>query len=104
VAKNQRKDVPPAAFSDGTASKKKWKEPVFGAIEAIDGKLPLMWRFSTCDRGGPFSWADITAAEMIEIMQKIPEFETKTWDQLQISPVSFDSYAQVREGRAGQAF
>jgi hypothetical protein len=52
----------------------KWRDP------EIDG-LPLAWRFSGCDRGGPFSWAELTD-KFKEAIERLHEFETKSWDEI----------------------
>lgn len=45
---------------------------------------PLAWRFSACDRYGPFGWSALAHPEKHkEIIEKLHEFETKTMDQLQ---------------------
>ena len=56
--------------------KPKYADPVIGGY-------PLAWRFSGCDKGGPFSWSGIdTDIKFREIVEKLNEFETKTWAQL----------------------
>ena len=77
----KNKTVPKAAFDKKTVSSKKWKDPMLGAMPAIDGKLPLSWRFSHCDKDGPFGW-NLSSADIYEVMQKLPEFETRNWDGL----------------------
>lgn len=57
------------------------KEPKFKDPE-IEG-YPLAWRFSACDKGGPFSWRDIESAEKHkQIIDALHEFETKTYQDL----------------------
>ncbi len=79
------KKVPDGAHNPNTASKRKWKDPGLGAMEPVDGKLPLAWRFSHCDKGGPFSWLKLSSNDISFIMRKIPEFETKSWDDLHLA-------------------
>lgn len=43
---------------------------------------PLAWRFSGCDRGGPFSWTIGADAKFREVIEKLHEFEGKTWAQI----------------------
>ena len=48
----------------------------------IDG-LPLAWRFSGCDKGGPFSWAGLEhGPQFKEVMDRLHEFETKSWYEI----------------------
>lgn len=48
----------------------------------IEG-LPLAWRFSGCDRGGPFSWAALDHGKPFEeVMNRLREFEIKSWEEL----------------------
>ncbi|GGK35401.1 hypothetical protein [Salinarimonas ramus] len=54
----------------------KYREP------EIEG-LPLAWRFSACDRDGPFSWiAFETADKFKEVIDRLHDFETKSWNDL----------------------
>lgn len=44
---------------------------------------PLAWRFSTCDKKGPFAWSGLTdSVKFKEVIEKLHEFETKTWDEI----------------------
>jgi hypothetical protein len=48
----------------------------------IDGS-PLAWRFSACDKDGPFSWMNLEHGEPYrQVMERLHEFETKTWDEI----------------------
>lgn len=82
MTKNKKKNVPANALREKAKPKKDWKEPTFGAMPAADGKLPLSWRFSHRDMGGPFGWATVSDSELTDVLGKLVEFETKTWDQL----------------------
>src|SRR5437763_1834862 len=45
--------------------------------------LPLAWRFSACDKGGPFSWMALDHGHPFkEVMERLHEFETKTWEEI----------------------
>ena len=57
------------------------KQPKWAREPQIDGQA-LAWRFSACDKTGPFSWAVLTDAKFKQVHDKLHEFETKTWDQL----------------------
>lgn len=49
----------------------------------IDAGHPLAWRFSGCDRGGPFCWTNIETADKFKgIVEKLHEFETKPWTEI----------------------
>jgi hypothetical protein len=82
MAKKNNKKVPSAA-TKGSPATKKWKEPTLDAVEAVDGRLPLSWRFGHSDKGGPYSWLVLGAPEIHALMLRLPEFEFMTWDQLQ---------------------
>jgi len=44
---------------------------------------PLAWRFSACDKGGPFTWTALAHGEPFkEVIERLHEFETKTWDEV----------------------
>lgn len=43
---------------------------------------PLSWRFSACDRNGPFSWKALQDPKYKEILEKLHEFETKNFNEL----------------------
>lgn len=76
-----------------------------GAMEAVDGKLPLSWRFSHSDKSGPFGWSGVGQPELHEIMQKIPEFEMKTWDQLHAAgchPIQVVALSPEARGRLAE--
>jgi hypothetical protein len=48
----------------------------------IDGS-PLAWRFSGSDNAGPYSWAALEhGAPFKEVMDRLHEFETKTWEEI----------------------
>ena len=47
----------------------------------IDG-LPLAWRFSGADKGGPFGWAIQPDEKFREVMEKLHEFERKNWSDI----------------------
>jgi hypothetical protein len=48
----------------------------------IDGS-PLAWRFSGCDKGGPFAGTALAHGDPFrEVMERLHEFETKTWDEI----------------------
>lgn len=42
----------------------------------------MAWRFSACDRAGPYSWAIGEDAKFREVIEKLHEFEGKTWAQI----------------------
>lgn len=45
----------------------------------IEGS-PLAWRFSACDRGGPFSWAAIEGTNSLhDVISRLAAFEQMTW-------------------------
>lgn len=44
---------------------------------------PLAWRFSGCDRDGPFSWLSIESTDKHkQIIDALHEFETKPWAEI----------------------
>ncbi len=48
----------------------------------IEGK-PLAWRFSGCDRGGPFSWDELThGAPFQEVIERMHQFEKMNWQEI----------------------
>jgi hypothetical protein len=48
----------------------------------IDGS-PLAWRFSACDKGGPFAWTGLEHGQPFkEVMERLHEFETKSWEEI----------------------
>jgi hypothetical protein len=49
---------------------------------AIDNELPLAWRFSGGDRGGPFAWQIGTDQKFREVIEKLCEFEGKNWNEI----------------------
>jgi hypothetical protein len=53
------------------------KKPKF-QDPCIEG-LPLAWRFSGVDKGGPFGWGIQPDAKFREVMEKLQEFEGKNW-------------------------
>jgi hypothetical protein len=82
VSKKNKKAVPTKATQGPISAKQKWKEPTLDAIEAVEGRLPLSWRFSHSDRDGPYSWGGLDAHEMYALMAKLPKFEQMAWDAL----------------------
>ena len=54
----------------------KWNDPSIGGF-------PLAWRFSICDREGPYNWAILeSSTEFMRVVGRLAEFETKSWDQI----------------------
>jgi hypothetical protein len=48
----------------------------------IEGR-PLAWRFSGCDRGGPFSWDGLTHGEPFkEVVERMHQFEKMNWQEI----------------------
>jgi hypothetical protein len=48
----------------------------------IEG-LPLAWRFSGCDKGGPFAWSALAhGAPFQEVIDRLHEFESKSWNEI----------------------
>lgn len=47
----------------------------------IEGQ-PLPWRFSGCDREGPFGWAIGDDVKYREVIEKLHEFEGMNWAQI----------------------
>lgn len=46
----------------------------------------ISWRFSSCDRGGEWSWTKLDNPELYkEVMEKLHEFETKNWEEFKQS-------------------
>lgn len=43
---------------------------------------PLAWRFSGCDKEGPFGWTIAEDAKYREVIEKLHEFEGKTWPEI----------------------
>lgn len=44
---------------------------------------PLAWRFSGCDRSGPFGWDELAHGEPFkEVMERLHAFEKMTWDDI----------------------
>ena len=72
-------------------------------LDPMIGDYPLAWRFSGCDRGGPFSWSGIDTDEKYrEVIEKLHEFEIKTWAQLLDTgshPIETDRLAKVARDR-----
>lgn len=57
------------------------KKPKFNDPE-ISGQ-PLAWRFSGCDRDGPFSWVALEhGAPFREVIERMHEFEKMSWDDI----------------------
>jgi hypothetical protein len=43
----------------------------------------MAWRFSGCDKSGAYSWLLLEhGAAFKEVMDRLREFETKTWDEI----------------------
>ncbi|MER8975442.1 MULTISPECIES: hypothetical protein [unclassified Mesorhizobium] len=56
----------------------KWTESFIGG-----GEHPLAWRFSSSDPAGPFAWSALAPLEKFkEVIEKLHEFETKSWQQI----------------------
>ena len=75
----------------------KWKDPV------IEGQ-PLAWRFSVCDKGGPFGWPALTDPKFKEVHDKLHEFETKNWPELHAGgshPIATDRLEKPARDRLG---
>jgi hypothetical protein len=70
-AKNKVKHAKFAANLE-PEKKPKFQDP------CIEG-LPLAWRFSGADKGGPFEWSIQPDAKFREVMEKLHEFEGKNW-------------------------
>ena len=47
----------------------------------IEG-MPLAWRFSGCDTAGPFAWTNLIDPEYKLVIEKLHEFEVKTWNEI----------------------
>ncbi|MEM8571130.1 MAG: hypothetical protein AAGG56_09505 [Pseudomonadota bacterium] len=58
------------------------KVPKWQGEPQIEGSGPLSWRFSICDRGGPFCW-ELSPENAKQIMIRLAEFEAKTWAQIE---------------------
>ncbi len=44
---------------------------------------PLAWRFSGCDRAGPFSWDELAhGPPFAEVLARLHEFERMNWDEI----------------------
>lgn len=43
---------------------------------------PISWRFSSCDKNGPFSWAALADPKYKCIVEKLHEYETKNFNDL----------------------
>jgi hypothetical protein len=57
------------------------KRPKYNEPE-ISGR-PLAWRFSGCDRDGPFSWDGLAHGESFkEVIERLHEFEKMNWEQI----------------------
>lgn len=54
----------------------KFKDPLIG-------DFPLAWRFSACDKGGPFSWAVLEgASDLNNVLARMSEFEKMNWNEI----------------------
>ena len=71
----QRERKPKFAAIPVESKQARYKEP------CIEGH-PLAWRFSGCDRGGPFSWVIGEDQKYREVIEKLHEYEDKTWAQI----------------------
>lgn len=72
----QKKKIPKYPVNLKPEKKPRFRDPV------IHGGH-LAWRFSGCDREGPFAWGNFeTADKFKEVIEKLHEFETKTWQQI----------------------
>lgn len=49
----------------------------------INGDGPLSWKFSQCDRDGPFSWRELDGETAHRVMSCLAEFEAKSWTDLE---------------------
>lgn len=58
------------------------KRPKLRDDPQIDGRGPLSWRFSICDREGPFRW-ELTPKDAHRVMARLAEFKTKTWAEIE---------------------
>lgn len=48
----------------------------------IEG-LPLAWRFSACDKGGPWAWSSLDdASQYKRVMEQLHEFERMNWNAI----------------------
>lgn len=56
------------------------KKPIY-QDPCVEGH-PLAWRFSGCDREGPFGWAIQPDSKYREVIEKLHEFEGKTWAEI----------------------
>ena len=72
--KKADKRVSLGGISPSEEKKPRFKDPL------IEGS-PLSWRFSSCDRDGPFSWAVLQDPQYKAIVEKLHEFETKSKKQ-----------------------
>jgi len=83
------------------------KRPKWRDDPQIDGSGPLSWRFSICDREGPFRW-ELTPDDAHSVMARLAEFETKTWAEIEatgshrIECQSLDKPARDRLVEIGQ--
>ncbi len=58
---------------------------------------PLAWRFSACDKGGPWAWTNLNPADKYkEVVEKLHSFETMTETVMRQGgshPVALDNIA-----------
>ena len=79
VAKNDRKEKRPRFAADPRPAKKPhYQDP------CLDDGHPLAWRFSGCDKGGPFGWKIGTDEKFREVIEKLHEFENKNWNDIKV--------------------
>ena len=51
--------------------------------DPVIGGLPLAWRFSDHDRGGPWAWSGLDdASEYKRVMEQLHEFERMNWNAI----------------------
>lgn len=63
-------------LSDLTYSEPPWSEARGGLADGERGG-PLVWRFSSVDKGGPFAWSALQDPILYkEVMEKLHQFET----------------------------
>lgn len=42
----------------------------------------MAWRFSSCDRTGPFAWSIDDDGKFREVIERLSEFEGKNWNEI----------------------
>ena len=48
----------------------------------IEGVGPLSWRFSVCDRDGPYSWSLLSPEDRTRVLDRMAELESMTWSEI----------------------